>query len=115
MRILLPLTLVLSLIPWPAVADQGGRWARDDRYYPDAYLLASSGKRWEDLSPREREQIRRRKEQYESLPQSEQRRIRDARERYEKMPPQRQQQVRERWERLSDEEKRRYRLEKKQR
>lgn len=79
------------------------------------YQLASSGKRWEDMNPREQEQIRRRKERYESLPSDDKQRIREARERYERMPPERKEKIRERWERMPADKKERYRLERRER
>lgn len=88
---------------------------RSGQQMPQGYLLAATGKRWEDLSPREQEEIRQRKQRYESLPPQEKERIRQARERYEKMPPERKEQIRERWEKMPPSEKERYRLERKSR
>lgn len=88
---------------------------RGENHHPQAYLLASSGKRWEDMSRSEQEQIRRRKEKYESLPPGEKQRIREARERYERMPPERKEKIRERWEKMPADKKERYRLEKRER
>lgn len=80
-----------------------------------SYQLAAKGKRWEDMDPREQEQIRQRKEKYESLPARDKERIRQAKERYERMPPERREQIRERWEKMPADKKERYRLERKER
>jgi hypothetical protein len=74
-------------------------------------VFAYSGKKWDELTPKEQEKLRRKKEKYEALPDDEQQRIRKARERYEKMPPDKKEQLRKKWDDMTPEEKKRYRLE----
>ena len=77
------------------------------------FLIAS--KKWDDLSPREREEIKRRKERYDALSEQEKRRIREAKDRYQKLPSEEQKRIRERWDKMSPKEKDKYRLEKRNR
>ncbi|MCK9469108.1 MAG: DUF3106 domain-containing protein [Porticoccaceae bacterium] len=108
--------LIIGLLPLVALANPNREVPRWDR---EAYRVdrgpsssdAPSHKRWEQMSDREREDLRRRKAHYDSLPPSEQRRLRAAREEFERMPPDRRREMRERWERMPPEEKERYRLE----
>ncbi|MCK9564374.1 MAG: hypothetical protein M0R02_16810, partial [Bacteroidales bacterium] len=81
----LTLALIVGLLPLVALANtdrEAPRWDREayrtDRSAPSS--APPSSRRWEQMSDREREDLRRRKAQYDSLPPSEQRRLRDARE-----------------------------------
>lgn len=112
-RAWLTVLLLAVMVPVGALANpvraDHPRW--DPEFHQAHLLLASSGKRWQDMTPEEREEVRRRKAQYDSLPAREQRRLRKAQEDYESMPAERRREIRERWDKMSPEEKRRYRLE----
>lgn len=63
----------------------------------------------------DKEKLKRNKERFESLPPEERERIKRARENYEKMSPDDREALRKKWENMSDEEKRRYKVKKKNR
>lgn len=54
-------------------------------------------KRWEQMSPQEREDIRASRKQYESLPPSERQKIREVHERYQRLSPEERRELQEKW------------------
>ncbi len=74
-------------------------------------LAAGDSGKGRKLSPEERRKIESRRREYQQLPPDKRERIREARERYRQLSPEAREALRKRWENLSEEEKKRYRLE----
>lgn len=61
-------------------------------------------KRFDELSPAQREQIKKRRERFKALPPEEKERIYRAREEFHNMPPEKRQRLKEKWRNMSPEE-----------
>lgn len=66
-------------------------------------------RRWEELSPGERQRLERREQGFRALPGEQQQRLRQAEERYRSMPPDQREELRRRWEGMSESDRERYR------
>ncbi|HAD07994.1 MAG TPA: hypothetical protein DCF62_00800 [Porticoccaceae bacterium] len=55
------------------------------------------GKRWEELTPRQRRKIEKRYEKYKSLPPGDQERIKKARQQYRELPPEKRRELRDQY------------------
>jgi len=64
-------------------------------------------KRFDELSPAERERIKKRREAFKSLPPEEKARIYRVREQFHNMPPEKRQRLKEKWRNMSPEERER--------
>lgn len=64
-------------------------------------------KRFDELSPAQREQIKKRRETFKALPREEKERIYRAREEFHNMPPEKRQRLKEKWRNMSPEERER--------
>ena len=65
-------------------------------------------KRFESLTPDDREKLRERREIFKSLPAEERERIERAREKYRNLPPERREELKEKWRKMSPDERREY-------
>lgn len=65
---------------------------RDDRDAAD-----SRRARWEKLSPKQRERIKRGHERYEALPPEDKEKVKDALRRYREMPPEERRRLKHKW------------------
>ena len=70
---------------------------------------AAPARRWEDLSPGERQRLQQRERSFQALPGDQQQRLRQAEARYRSMSPEQREELRRRWEGLSEGERDRYR------
>ncbi|MBP9034734.1 MAG: DUF3106 domain-containing protein [Pseudomonadales bacterium] len=66
-------------------------------------------RRWEELSPGERQRLQRREQGFRALPGEQQQRLRQAEERYRSMSPDQREELRRRWEGMSESDRERYR------
>ena len=66
-------------------------------------------RRWEELSPGERQRLERREQGFRALPGEQQQRLRQAEERYRSMSPDQREELRRRWEGMSESDRERYR------
>lgn len=66
-------------------------------------------RRWEELSPGERQRLERREQGFRALPGEQQQRLRQAEERYRGMSPDQREELRRRWEGMSESDRERYR------
>ena len=64
-------------------------------------------KRFDELSPAQKERIKKRREAFKSLPPEEKERIYRAREEFHNMPPEKRQRLKEKWQNMSPEERKR--------
>jgi hypothetical protein len=64
-------------------------------------------KRFDELSPAQKERIKKRREAFKSLPPEEKERIYRAREEFHNMPPEKRQRLKEKWRNMSPEERER--------
>ncbi|WP_461482678.1 DUF3106 domain-containing protein [Porticoccus sp.] len=65
-------------------------------------------KRFESLSPEDREKLRERREVFKSLPPEERERIERAREKFRSLPPERREELKEKWRNMSPEQRKEY-------
>ncbi|APG24744.1 hypothetical protein A7E75_06655 [Syntrophotalea acetylenica] len=82
-------------------------WARQawPQDAPSAFLVADDGRRWEDLTPEQRRQLKGRYRQYKEMAPDEQQRLRQRYDQYQDLPPaerERLKQRMERWQRLPE-------------
>lgn len=78
------------------LADKGGE--------PKGY--GNHHKRYEELTPEQRENLRKRRDDFRSLPPEERERIRKAREKFRNMPPDKRQELKDKWKKMTPEERR---------
>lgn len=108
----------------PSELKQGFQWQQAEReqnweaIYPalayELFELADKGgeskgygnhrKRYEDLTPEQREKLRKRRDDFRSLPPEERERIRNAREKFRKMSPEKRQELKDKWKKMTPEE-----------
>lgn len=93
------LLVSLQLTAWAAPASP---WSYASTETSQPVLMAKNSsedahKRWKQLSPEEREDIRARREQYESLSPTERQKIRETHERYQKLSPEQRRELQEKW------------------
>ena len=69
----------------------------------------AKARRWEDLSPGERQRLQQRERSFHALPSDQQQRLRQAEARYRSMSPEQREELRRRWEGMSEGERDRYR------
>lgn len=83
----------------------------------DKYRDKRDKKRYDKLSPEQRERLRERRELFKSLPPEERERIERAREKFRNLPPERREELKEKWHNMSPEQRREYhrRMEEKER
>lgn len=104
---------LISLSVWmltalPSLADPAHHEWRNDTFYFAEYR----GERFEELTPEQKERIRKRREKFNSLPPEEQERIKKAREKFKKLPPEERKKLKEKWKKMTPQERQQYRNEK---
>lgn len=105
---LLPTDIHFSSVKNPSVsASQQTHCAEKKDHYK------SDKKDWknhyESMTPREREELKKRREYFKSLPPEERQRIHQAREKFRNLPAEKREALKERWRNMSPEEQRAFR------
>jgi Protein of unknown function (DUF3106) len=71
------------------------------------YSHGNHHKRYQDLTPEQRETLHKRRENFKSLPPEERQRIQKAREKFHNMPPEERQKLKDKWRSMTPEERQR--------
>jgi hypothetical protein len=88
------------------LADKGGKSGK--------YSHGKNHKRYQNLTPEERDKLHKRREDFKSLPPEERERIQKAREKFHNMSPEERQRIKDKWRSMTPEERQRaYKLRKK--
>ena len=82
------------------LADKGGK-------SKGKYSHGNHYKRYQDLTPEQRETLHKRREDFKSLPPEERQRIQKAREKFHNMPSEERQKLRDKWRSMTPEERQR--------
>lgn len=98
--------------PWagrPAAGLQlADKWQGKDKDKGGKERGDGDRRRYESLSPEERDRLRERRELFKSLPPEERERIERAREKYRNLPPERREELKDKWRNMSPEQRREY-------
>ncbi|MEH6528423.1 MAG: DUF3106 domain-containing protein [Porticoccus sp.] len=81
------------------LADKGGESSK--------YSHGNNHKRYQNLTPEERDKLHKRREDFKSLPPEERERIQKAREKFHNMSPEERQRVKDKWRSMTPEERQR--------
>ena len=100
-----PNTAHSPFIAYPEMIDLW-EFADNHKNHPK-YDRKHDRKRFDELTPAQREKIKKRRERFKALPPEEKERIYRAREEFHNMPPEKRQRLKKKWQNMSPEERKR--------